>query len=94
MYSMHTGLRRRHRLAERAAILREMDMAIIREGGVSKLSQEELRLVITKQQYQISKRSSMVFTVLLPTEVVHGSDPAQISRGFQWFYSACWHLVS
>jgi hypothetical protein len=46
MYSMHTGLRRRHRLAEHAAILHEMDMAIIREGGVYKLSQEELRLVI------------------------------------------------
>lgn len=47
MYSMHTGFRRRYRLAERAVILHEMDMAIIREGGVSKLSQEELRLVIT-----------------------------------------------
>jgi hypothetical protein len=46
MHSMHSGLRRRQRLAEQAAIIHEMDMAIIREGGVSQLSQEELRLVM------------------------------------------------
>lgn len=44
MHSMHTGLRRRYRLAEQAAIIHEMDMAIVREGGASQLSQEELRL--------------------------------------------------
>lgn len=46
MHSMHTGLRRRYRLAEQAVIIHEMDMAIIREGGASQLSQEELRLVM------------------------------------------------
>jgi len=46
MHSMHTGLRRRYRLAEHAAIIHEMDMAIVREGGASQLSQEELRLVM------------------------------------------------
>lgn len=46
MHSMHTGFRRRYRLAEQAAIIHEMDMAIIREGGASQLSQEELRLVM------------------------------------------------
>jgi hypothetical protein len=46
MHSMHNGLRRRYRLAEQAAIIHEMDMAIIREGGASQLSQEELRLVM------------------------------------------------
>ncbi|XP_069674389.1 LETM1 domain-containing protein 1 isoform X2 [Periplaneta americana] len=44
MHSMHMGWRRRHRLAERAQILHEMDMAIEREGGLSNLSQEELRM--------------------------------------------------
>ncbi|PSN35206.1 LETM1 domain-containing protein 1 [Blattella germanica] len=43
MYRMHGGWRRRQRLAERATILQEMDFAIEREGGLSKLSQEELR---------------------------------------------------
>ena len=46
MHSIHTGLRRRYRLAEQAAIIHEMDMAIVREGGASQLSQEELRLVM------------------------------------------------
>jgi hypothetical protein len=46
MHSMHNGLRRRYRLAEQAAIIHEMDMAIVREGGASQLSQEELRLVM------------------------------------------------
>ena len=46
MHSMHTGLRRRYRLAEQASIIHEMDMAIIREGGASQLTQEEPRLVM------------------------------------------------
>ncbi|RZF35409.1 hypothetical protein LSTR_LSTR015903 [Laodelphax striatellus] len=43
MHNMHTGWRRRTRLAERAEFLQLMDQAIVREGGVSKLSIEELK---------------------------------------------------
>lgn len=44
IHNMQTGLRRRRRLAEQATILHEMDMAIIREGGISQLSQDDLRV--------------------------------------------------
>ncbi|KAJ9581973.1 hypothetical protein L9F63_003663 [Diploptera punctata] len=43
MHGMHTGWRRRKRLAERASVLQEIDFAIEREGGLDKLTQEELR---------------------------------------------------
>jgi LETM1-like protein. len=66
MHSMHTGLRRRHRLAERAAVIHEMDMAIIREGGVSQLSQEELRLVTDDDNIKLTDvvvSSCFIFTL-------------------------------
>ncbi|XP_068087152.1 LETM1 domain-containing protein 1 isoform X2 [Anabrus simplex] len=43
MHGMHVGWKRRSRLAERALIIQEMDFAIIREGGPSALSYEDLR---------------------------------------------------
>lgn len=42
---MHTGWRRRKRLSYRARIIQLMDEAIVREGGVTELSQEEIRWV-------------------------------------------------
>uniref|UniRef100_A0A1B6K9D4 Letm1 RBD domain-containing protein n=1 Tax=Graphocephala atropunctata TaxID=36148 RepID=A0A1B6K9D4_9HEMI len=42
IHSMHTGWRRRHRLAERAKLIQLMDIAICKEGGVSCLSHDEL----------------------------------------------------
>ncbi|XP_054275647.1 LETM1 domain-containing protein 1 [Macrosteles quadrilineatus] len=42
-HGMHTGWRRRRRLAERAKLVQLMDQAICREGGVSSLSQDEIR---------------------------------------------------
>ncbi|XP_039287361.1 LETM1 domain-containing protein 1 [Nilaparvata lugens] len=43
MHDMHTGWRRRTRLAERAEFLQLMDQAILREGGVNRLTIEELK---------------------------------------------------
>nr|CAD7397725.1 unnamed protein product [Timema poppensis] len=43
MYGMHSGWRRRTRLAGRAELIQHMDAAIVREGGVKTLSQEEIR---------------------------------------------------
>uniref|UniRef100_A0A1B6FDL0 Letm1 RBD domain-containing protein n=1 Tax=Cuerna arida TaxID=1464854 RepID=A0A1B6FDL0_9HEMI len=43
IHSMHTGWRRRQRLAERAKLIQLMDIAICKEGGVSCLSQDEIR---------------------------------------------------
>lgn len=40
---MHKGWFRRARLAERAFLLREMDKAILREGGVHNLPVEALK---------------------------------------------------
>lgn len=68
MHSMHTGPRRRHRLAEQAAVIHEMDMAIIREGGVSQLSQEELRLVTDDNNIKLTDvvvSSRFIFTLSL-----------------------------
>lgn len=43
LHNMHTGWRRRKRLSYRARIIQLMDEAIVREGGVTELSQEEIR---------------------------------------------------
>lgn len=43
IHNMHTGWRRRKRLSYRAHIIQLMDEAIVREGGVTELSQEEIR---------------------------------------------------
>ncbi|RZB40615.1 LETM1 domain containing protein [Asbolus verrucosus] len=43
LHDLHTGLFRRTRLAERALILKEMDRAIVREGGVQNLSKDALK---------------------------------------------------
>ncbi|KAG5882916.1 hypothetical protein JTB14_023378 [Gonioctena quinquepunctata] len=43
LHDMHTGWFRRSRLADKAFILKEMDKAIIREGGVHNLPLEALR---------------------------------------------------
>ncbi|XP_023013478.1 LETM1 domain-containing protein 1 isoform X2 [Leptinotarsa decemlineata] len=43
MHDMHTGWFRRSRLAEKAFILKEMDKAIMREGGVHNLPIEAMR---------------------------------------------------
>lgn len=80
MHSMHTGLRRRHRLAEQAAIIHEMDMAIIREGGASQLSQEELRLVM---MMIISNEHTLWLAVLFHIHIILGSD---LSR---YFFTQC-----
>lgn len=42
---MHTGWFRRKRLSDRALIIRHMDLAIVREGGPDKMTQDELRWV-------------------------------------------------
>ncbi|KAJ8866193.1 hypothetical protein PR048_033717 [Dryococelus australis] len=43
VHNVHTGWRRRHRLADHAFILHKLDNAIIREGGPQTLSHDELR---------------------------------------------------
>ncbi|XP_049959851.1 LETM1 domain-containing protein 1 [Schistocerca serialis cubense] len=43
MHGMHVGWRRRYRLSDRARIIHEMDMAILREGGVKAMSHDQLR---------------------------------------------------
>uniref|UniRef100_A0A0A9XR60 LETM1 domain-containing protein 1 n=2 Tax=Lygus hesperus TaxID=30085 RepID=A0A0A9XR60_LYGHE len=43
MHDMHTGWRRRKRLLERAKMIYYMDLAIMREGGVEAMSQEDVR---------------------------------------------------
>lgn len=43
MHDIHRGWFRRTRLADRAKILREMDKAIMREGGVHNLPIDALR---------------------------------------------------
>lgn len=42
---MHTGWRRVKRLSERAKLIHLMDLAILREGGVTELTHEEIRWV-------------------------------------------------
>lgn len=49
---MHIGWRRRKRLSYRARIIQLMDEAIIREGGVTELSQEEIRWVCEQNYLQ------------------------------------------
>lgn len=43
MHEMHLGWFRRSRLYDRALILKEMDLAIIREGGIHNLSEDALK---------------------------------------------------
>lgn len=45
MHDMHMGWRRRKRLEERAKMIHHMDLAIVREGGVEAMSQDEIRTV-------------------------------------------------
>lgn len=45
LHGMHSMWRRRRRLADHARIIHEIDLAILREGGVEAMTQDELRLV-------------------------------------------------
>lgn len=46
MHNMHPGWRRRKRLLDRAKLIHLMDLAIVKEGGVEKLTNDEIRAVI------------------------------------------------
>ncbi|XP_073974983.1 LETM1 domain-containing protein 1 [Rhodnius prolixus] len=43
MHNMHPGWRRRKRLLDRAKLIHLMDLAIVKEGGVEKLTNDEIR---------------------------------------------------
>lgn len=45
MHNMYGFWRKKYRLSERAKLIQLMDLAIIREGGVSKMTHDDIRMV-------------------------------------------------
>ncbi|CAH1954152.1 unnamed protein product [Acanthoscelides obtectus] len=56
MHELHIGWFRRSRLAERAFLLKEMDKAILREGGVHNMPTEALRKCCYIRGYSVTAR--------------------------------------
>lgn len=51
LHGMHSMWRRRRRLADHASIIHEIDLSILREGGVDTMTQDEMRSVNCSQSY-------------------------------------------